>query len=213
MIMPNFKQWLLQVESQIRNETTVGTEDVNAQQIESIYAKAKTSVMLVRLYDQATHQSLLTNISTIANLAGSAFGVYVSSENKKAIGPDVINQIKLIYPNDPSLGTKLQKLPKKTIMQYLPEVDPKKIIPSDVIHVDVAKHLKQLGDTPAAIIEIASTIVHEATHVKEFEETGKTQDGPGTAVERAEAAFKQWVKQNWQMLSQRFGFTGPYPFQ
>jgi hypothetical protein len=207
MMMPNFKEWLLTLES------TIGTEDVDASQIENIYAQAKTSVKLVRLYDQMTGQRLLTNISTIANLNGSAYGVYVSSENKKAIGPDVVNQIKMIYPNDPALGEKLQKLPKKTITQYLPKVDPKKIIPSDVIHVDVARHMRELGNTPAAIIEIASTIVHEATHVLEYESTGHTADGPGTLVQQAETKFRAWVKQNWRMLSQKFGFTGDYPFQ
>ena len=174
MKISNFKNWLQEQETlNAVFETTIGTEEVEAGQIESIYSKAKISVMMVRLYDQMTGQKLLTNISTIANLAGSAYGVYVSSENKKAIGSDVINQIKLIYPNDPALGQKLQKLPKKTITQYLPQVNPQKIIPSDVIHVDVLRHMRELGDTPAAIVEIASTIVHEATHVKEFEEIGR----------------------------------------
>jgi len=214
MKISNFKQWLQEQErSGDFFETTIGTEEVEAGQIESIYSKAKISVMMVRLYDQMTGQKLLTNISTIANLSGSAYGVYVSSENKKAIGSDVINQIKLIYPNDPALGQKLQKLPKKTIAQYIPQIDPKKIIPSDVIHVDVLKHMRELGDTPAAIVEIASTIVHEATHVKEFEEIGSTRDGPGTAVDVAEKSFKNWAKQNWPMLSQKFNFQGPFPFK
>jgi hypothetical protein len=198
---------------QYTEQSTVGTEEVDFSQIEQRYSKTKISVMLVRLYDQMTNQKLLTNISTIANLSGSAYGVYVSSENKKVIGSDIVNKIKLIYPNDPSLGEKLQKLPKKVLMQYMPHLDDKKIVPSDVIHVDVNRHLSNLGDSPAAIIEIASTIVHEATHVLEYETTGQTKDGPNTAVEVAERKFKAWVQQNWKMLQQKFGFQGEYPFR
>ena len=203
-------------------QATLGTELVDASQIESLYAKTKISVNLVRDFDRTrpvknpsnpVHVQLLRNVSTIANLSGgSAYGVYMSSENKKWIGPDMVNKIKLIYPNDPTLGEKLQKLPKHTLMKYIPDLDEKKIIPSDVIHVDVAKHVKDYGDTPAAIIEIASSIVHEATHVVEKEETGDTKDGPGTAVQNAEAEFKAWVKQNWNALSAKYGFTGEYPF-
>lgn len=196
------------------NETTVGTEEVDSSRVEARYARVKDSVRLVRMYDAATGQKLLTNISTIADLAsGNAFGVYMSSENKKVIGTDVVNKIKFIYPNDPALSTKLHRLPKKTIMQYIPGLDPKKIQPSDVIRIDVNKHVQRFGDSPAAIIEIASTIVHEATHVIEFEETGQTKDGPGTAVEMAEAKFKEWVKRNWPLVSRTFNFSGNYPFR
>ena len=92
------------------------------------------------------------------------------------------------------------------------EIDPKKIQPSDIIKIDVKKHLNKYGDSAAAIIEIASTIVHEATHVLEYVEKGETFDGPGTAVEKAEASFKNWVKSNWQNISRTFNFAGPYPF-
>jgi len=196
-------------------QSTVGTEDVESSQVESLYAKVKDSIMLVRMYDGTLplKQRLLTNISTIANLSGSAYGLYISSENKKVIGPEVVNKLKLIYPNDPMLGTKLQKLPKKTILDYVPDINPDKIVPSNVIHIDVKKHLQKYGDSVAAIIEIASTIAHEATHVLEFEETGETKDGPGTRVEKAESSFKNWAKTNWKQLQQKFGFQGEFPFR
>jgi hypothetical protein len=204
-----FKKWL--------EQSTIGTEDVNSSQVESIYGKVKQSIDLVKMYDRQTRLNLLVNISTIANLAsGSAYGVFMSAENRKAIGPDVAKNIQVVYPNDPSLAQKIQKLSKHTLLQYLvkhdPSIDPKKIIPSDVIHVDVKKHLQKYGDSPAAIIEIASTIVHEATHVKQYEDEGHTEDGPGTEVEQAEASFKNWVKQNWQSIANRFQFQGQYPF-
>jgi len=193
-------------------QSTLGTEDVNAAEVESIYAQAKKSVMMVRDYDAATGANLLTNISTIANLASGAYGLYVSSENKKSIGPDIVQRMRMIFPKDAELDRKLHTLPKKVIMQYVPNIDPKKIIPSDVIRINVRKHLSQYGDTSATVVEIASSIVHEATHVKEFEETGATRDGPGSAVQQAEASFKNWAKQNWKQLSAKYNLPGEFPF-
>jgi hypothetical protein len=205
----NFKKWL--------EQSTIGTEEVDASQVESLYAKVKQSIDLVKMYDRQTNLNLLTNISTIANLAsGNAYGVFMSAENRKAIGPDVAKNIKVVYPDDPLLAQKIQKLSKHTLLQYLvkhdPSIDPKKIVPSDVIHVDIKKHLQKYGDSPAAIIEISSTIVHESTHVKQYEDEGHTEDGPGTEVDRAESSFKNWVKQNWLFIANRFQFQGSYPF-
>jgi len=209
----NFKSWLNLF------ETTLGTEDVDASQIESMYGRAKQSVQLARMYDETmpVNQQVLRDVSTIANLAtGSAYGIFMSGETSKAIGPDIERDLQLIYPNDPMLGRKVQKLPKATILKILQQqkvnLDPKNIVPSDVIHVDVRRHLAKYGDSPAAVIEIASTIIHEATHVKQFEDEGHTEDGPGALVEKAEAAFKNWVKTNWMRLAQQFGFQGNYPF-
>lgn len=209
----NFKNWLN------FTETTLGTEDVDASQIESLYGKARQSVELAREYDETMppDQQVLRDVSTIANLAtGAAYGIFMSGETSKAIGQDVTNNLKLIYPNDPMLGRKVQKLPKATILKTLQQknvnVNAKDIMPSDVIRVDIRRHLAKYGDTPAAVIEIASTIIHEATHVKQFEDEGHTEDGAGTRVEQAEAAFKNWVKLNWMRLSQKFGFQGNYPF-
>lgn len=203
-----------------QENATLGTEQVDSRQIMSLYGRANDSVELVRMYDQTLpiEQQLLRDISTIANLSGgSAFGMFVNSDNTNVIGQDVLQKIKLIYPNDPMIDTKLKKLSRKKILETLPEdlrkqIDPKKIQPSDVIKVDVKKHLAKYGDSASAVIEIASTIVHEATHVKEYVEKGETFDGPNTAVEKAEASFKSWVKSNWQTISRRFNFSGPYPF-
>lgn len=203
-----------------QEQSTVGTEQVDARQIISLYGRVADSVEMVRMYDQTLPQDkqLLRDISTIANLSsGNAFGMFVNSDNTNVIGPDVMQKIKLIYPNDPMIDTKIKKLSRSKILETLPEdikkqIDPKKIQPSDVIKVDVKKHLAKYGDSAAAVIEIASTIVHEATHVLEYVEKGETFDGPGTAVEKAESAFKGWVKANWPTVSRRFNFSGPYPF-
>jgi hypothetical protein len=187
----------------------------------AIYNRVKDSIELVKMYDQTlpVDKQLLRHISTIADLhAGSAFGMFVNSDNTNVIGSDVMQKIKMIYPNDPMIGHKVQKLSRKQILDNLPdhvrkEIDPRKIQPSDIIKIDVKKHLSKYGDSPAAIIEIASTIAHEATHVLEYVEKGETYDGPGTAVEKAEQAFKSWVKANWNTISRKFNFSGSYPFK
>jgi hypothetical protein len=59
-------------------------------------------------------------VSTIANLAtGAAYGIFMSGETSKAIGTNIDKELKLIYPNDPMLGRKVQKLPKSTILKTL----------------------------------------------------------------------------------------------
>ena len=215
MLHLNFSNWL-----QIKEQSTVGTELVDASQVLTKYAKIKDSIELVRMYDQNLdpEHKLLYDISTIADLhSGKAFGMFINTENSNVIGKDVMDQIRKIYPNDPLIDKKVQKLSKKQILDHLPDeakktIDPKKIIPSSIIRISVDDHIKKYGDSPAAIIELASTIAHEATHVIEYRDKGKTFDGPGTMVQQAESSFKAWVKQNWKMLSQRFGFSGPYPF-
>ena len=90
------------------------------------------------------------------------------------------------------------------LKKYLPDLDANKIRPSDTIHVNIQKILREFGDGSRAIIEIASTIVHEATHQLEFNFYGKTGE---TGMKQAEDAFNLWVKNNWQVLSKKFALT------
>ncbi len=182
------------------NQSTVGTELVDSSQIERLYNKAKLSVKLVQLYDKMTNQKLLTNISTIAPLASGVYGMYMSKENKKIIGKDVANKLKLLFPKDMMLNQKLQTLPNAVIKQYVPDLDEKQLQPTDVIRVNVNKIVSELGDSKEAVIEIASTIVHEATHEIELHTTGKTNEiGP----KNAENKFVQWANQNWNLIKTR----------
>ena len=204
----NFKKWF--------EQTTFGTEMVDSSKIDSIYNKAKVSVQIVQMYDQTRSadpksppdkRKLLLNINTIAPLSAGVYGMYMSSENKKVIGSEVLNKMKLLFPKDAMLSQKLQTLPISVVKKYIPDLDERKIQPSDTIHVNVQRILKEFGDSPKAIIEIASTIVHEATHELEREFYGKTDErGP----EKAERDFINWVKQNWQNLSRKF-FLGEKP--
>lgn len=188
----NFRQWL---------ENTVGTEDVDSRQIDSIYDKARVAVQIVQLYDQMTGQKLLTNISTVANLPSGAYGLYSSAENKKVIGPQTLNKIRFKFGQDQILNQKLNQLPNAVIKQYIPDINEKDLQPSDVIHVNVSRILQQFGDSKEAILEISSTLVHEATHELELQKTGKTSEAGPVA---AEGKFMSWVKSNWKTLETKF---------
>jgi len=191
--MVEFKEWLA---------NTVGTENVDSK-IDALYNKAKYAVKLVQLYDRKTNQKLLTNISTIADLNRSGvYGLYNSSENKDAIGPHNAARTKFIFGQGTynQYKNNLRNLPPAVINQYKPNVDPSRLAPSDVIHVNVSEILSQFGDTKEAIIEMAGTIIHECTHDAEFREKGKTSEsGPV----QAKKAFKVWADPagpNWKTI-------------
>ena len=115
--MITFTQWL--------EQNTLGTEEVDSSQIERLYDKAKISVELVQKYDQTLPQDekLLLRINTILPLSSGVYGLYMSGENKSVIAPDVLNKLKLIFPQDMLLSQKLQKLPISVIKQYVPDVE------------------------------------------------------------------------------------------
>ena len=201
----NFSKWL--------EQNTVGTEFVDESKIDQMYGKAKISVQIVQMYDETRSSNpmdpphkrkLLLDINVIAPLTGGVYGMYMSSENNKAISPDAMNRLKLLFPKDTMLNKKIKTLPVSVLKKYLPDLDANKIRPSDTIHVNIQKILREFGDGSRAIIEIASTIVHEATHQLEFNFYGKTGE---TGMKQAEDAFILWVKNNWQVLSKKFALT------
>lgn len=178
-------------------QNTVGTELVDETQIDSAYQKSKYAVKLVQLYDQMTGQKLLTNISTIATLNQGVYGLYNSAENKKVIGPNVSNKVRMIFGDEVIQSNKLDKIPNAIIKQYIPDVDLNKIKPSDVIRINIQKHMAAHGDTLETVLEIASTIVHECTHELELQTTGRTSEvGPVAASQR----FLDWTKKNWNTI-------------
>lgn len=194
-----FSGWLKH--KSLMEYSTLGTEYVNDLQINSVYNKARTSVGLVQLYSRTTGQKLLNNISTIATLDQSAYGLYNSGENKKIIGPSVLNKIKMKFGPDILAQNKLNNVPSVVIRQYIPDIHPEQIQPSDVIRVNVRKILSQFGDSMNSVLEIASTIVHEATHEIERETLGKTSEvGP----QLAEKKFINWVQNNMNLIYQKF---------
>ena len=178
-------------------QNTIGTENVDSSKVEQLYDKTKISVKLVQLYDKMTNQNLLKNINTIAPLSSNVYGMYLSKENKKIIGNKVYEKLKLLFPKDIMLDQKIQTLPNAVIKKYIPELNEKDLQPSDTIHVNVKKIINELKDDKKSIIEIASTIVHEATHEIELQTTGKTNEiGP----KNAENKFVDWVDKNWNLI-------------
>lgn len=185
----NFLKWL--------EMNTLGTEYVDESKIDALYQNAKISVKLVQLYDKFNQVKLLHNINTILPLNSNVYGLYMSGENKKVIGNSVLDKLKLIFPKDQLINQKIQKLPNFVIKKYIPDLNPEDLKPSDTIHVNIKKIVDQYGDSKEAIIEIASTIVHEATHEIELQSTGKTDEiGP----QKAEKVFVSWVFKNWNMI-------------
>jgi len=188
----NFKKW-------IENNFILPGEEVDESQIDSIYDKAKYAVRMVRLYDESNPIKFLQDISTIANLSSGAYGLYTSSENNKIIDPSLRNNLRIKFKRDVFNDDNVKKSSIAVLSKYIPEVK-NKIKPSDIIHVNVARILKELGDNVNSIIEIASTIIHEATHVIEQETTGSTNEAGPLNNEKK---FKAWVKTNWNLILQR----------
>jgi len=162
-------------------------------QIDQLYSKAHIAVKIVDMYNPR----ILDNIAVIANLASGAYGVYNSGENKKVLPKDV--ETNLVYYGRIDRRN-LDNIPKKTLSQYYPQAA-NQIKQADTVHVNVRRIMQEMGSDFDAVIEIASTIIHEATHELERETMGTTSEvGPVNA----ERHFKQWVNQNHQMLAGRF---------
>ena len=169
-------------------------EVTDERQLDQLYSKAHVATEIVNLYNPR----ILDNIAVIANLASGAYGVYNSGENQKILPKDV--ETNLIYYGRVN-KRQLDNIPKKTLMQYYPQVPQNSIRESDTIHVNVRRIMQEKGSDFEAIMEIASTIIHEATHEMERETTGTTSEAGPMA---AEQKFVQWAMQNKNMLMSRF---------
>jgi GH24 family phage-related lysozyme (muramidase) len=197
----NFKQWA----EQGVTPPTWGFDDenVDARQLSAAYNKAHIAVEIVRMYDQTMPkgQKLLNNISTIANFNGGAYGLYNSSQNRKVLPPEVRDQIKLQFGEDYLKKYNLGALPRAVLKQYFPQLQDTQIKSGDVINVNIGRIIREFGDSIRAILEIASTIVHEATHEME-RETGKPSGESGPQL--AERRFMSWASQNLGKIVQKF---------
>ena len=177
----SFKSWL--------EVNTVGTKEVDESKIDALYDKAKISVKLVQMFNE----KLLYNINTIIPLQSGVYGLYNSAKNQKVIDQQEAEKIRLKFGKDVIDKHQIDMIPNIVLKQKMPEIDLNKIHPSDTIEVNVSRILRELGNTKRAVIEIASTIVHEATHENELQTKGSTSEiGP----KAAEVQFLNWVKAN-----------------
>jgi len=159
----NFKEWFSTQDTQ-----------VDERQIDAVYDKAHIAVDLVRSY----RPQLLTNISTIANLATGAYGMYNSAENQKVLPPDVERWLIYRGVNKNELGN----IPSMIYQKY--GVNPQNIKSNNTIHVNVKRIISQARTELEAVLQIAATIVHEATHSIERESSGLTDEIDPKAAER-----------------------------
>ena len=171
----DFKEWFNQ------KDTTVDDS-----QITSVYDKANIAVDLVRAF----RPELLYNISTIANLAAGAYGLYNSGENQQMLDPSM--EQRLIYWGK-IRKDQIQKLPRQVLKQYFPKLDARQVKVQDTVHVNVKRILSQSKSDMEAVLQIASTIIHECVHEIEKETRGQTQEGGPQAEERR---FMEWAKQH-----------------
>jgi hypothetical protein len=169
-------------------------DQIDASQIERVYDKARISVELVRMYNPM----FLENISTIANLASGAYGLYNSGENKKMLPPDY--EQRLIYWGKITKD-QIGNIPTKILKQYFPDLEENNIKSSDTIRVNVQRILSQSKTDLEAVLQIASTIVHEATHRIERETKGQTFE---TGPKGEEHKFMAWASQNIQKILQKY---------
>ena len=178
-----FKEWL-----NMKDPT------VDSKQLDAVYDKSRIAVELVQMY----RPELLFNISTIANLASGAYGLYNSAENSTILDPSAAQR--LIYRGHVS-QQQIQKLPRKILKQYFPDLKPGEVKPGDTVHVNVNRIMRESKNDIEAVIRIGATIVHECTHEIEGEMKGHTEE---TGPEAAARQFVAWAKQNMQMILKKY---------
>jgi len=167
---------------------------IDEHEIDAVYDKSKISVELVRWYDPR----LLDTISTIANLSTGVYGVFNSGETQRQLPPDV--EKNLLYYGKVTKNN-LQNIPRKTLQQYYPQLRDEQIQDTYTIRVNVRRILRESRSEFEAVIQIASTIVHEATHKSDFAKAG--QAGEPNAY-GAEGRFMNWVQRNVSQILQKY---------
>jgi hypothetical protein len=182
-----FKKWL-------ENLNTLHNDLVDDSQINRVYDKAKIAVDIVRMYSKENNKKILNNISTIANLASGAYGLYNSKYNKKIISQSAIQKIRFKFGDDIIKNNQIHNIPEIVIRRYIPEIRDEDIVPSDVIFVNVSRFVREFGDSIETIFHIASTIVHESSHEREREETAQTSEF--NMVKKEVDLFEAWFVKN-----------------
>lgn len=173
----------------------VKDHDIDISQIESVYGQAHLAVRIVQMYEQATGKNFLQDITTVADLASGAYGLYNSQETKQLLPPEVRQQQMIFYGKVSD-----KQIPAKVLSKYLSKEQLSKVKNQGTIHVNVRRIMKQFpGDIKRILLEIASTIIHECRHEIERRETGMTSEQGPVAEEHA---FLRWAENNWSKIYQ-----------
>lgn len=170
---------------------------VEGSKIEAAYPLSHIAVSLVREYDE----DALYNIGTIEDMpGGGAYGYYSTGENVHGLPQEIAERIRVEFNTE-----NIDLIPASYLLNMIPELSEQDIQIGDVIHVNINRILTE-SQHPNPIIfhfnvikEIAKTILHEATHVKEMEMTGQTSE---ISAEQAETPFGKYIDSNFDRISQ-----------
>lgn len=218
-----FAEWLLEF-----NIGTLETELVDSKPIESLYAKAKNAVDLVRKYDAAEgeHKWLkdhlkwegprndfgyLLNIATIAPLAGTVYGLFNSRENQRLLDKDV-KRAGITFKSTPQISGQemnqqgfLKDLAFNVIRQKYPDVDPNKIHDSAIVHVNVPKIMNDLKLRGLQGLDLEKEIIRQIASTIVHESTHQLErtwlgNTSEATPQAAEKKFMDWLARNPQLL-------------
>jgi len=169
---------------------------VEGSQIEAKYPLSHVAVQLVREYDE----DALYSIGTIADMpGGGAYGYYSTAENVHEMPQEVAERVRLVFNTN-----NINLIPKALLKQTVPEFDEQSMRIGDTIHVNIDRILKEFEHPDPVVFhfnvikEIAKTILHEATHVRETEETGQTSE---YSAGQAETPFGLEIDKNFERIA------------
>lgn len=229
-IILEFKTWINEI-----NLSLLGKELVNIAPVAGLGMDRRSkknlvaaAVALVREYGKSGNHNwikqhlgyestlpfgYLRNIDTVAPTGGGAYGMFVSDEVERVLGPDLM---KILNPyqfqadkNKKEEGERLANFLKTQaiidIKKQFPNIDTSKIQDAATIHLNVNKtknfveeEIRQKRIRPEdfakeMVIRLGSTIVHESTHALERKYLKTSSE---VAPEKMEKEFTDWANAN-----------------
>jgi len=186
-----------------------GKEDVNIQQVDRLYDKSDLAVKCVQLYDKITNKNFLTDITTVVPFQQKGlYGLFNSADNRLALGS--YDKNRFIF--SPEEIQKLADMPTEVLKKYKVPQEILNLIQNNDVQVQVnindiyndvnaqvkAKKLDKLSGQLEIIKTLASTIIHEVTHLREYRrkraDMGEMSGEVGP--EREEKLFETWFDQS-----------------
>jgi hypothetical protein len=145
---------------------------------------------------------LLKDIDKIGNLGSGPYGIYDPKENQRILPPEIRDSILMVMQQQGLDEQAIAHIPEFTLKRMFPDMANYQLEKHDTIRVNISREIAESnGDDWWAVKEIGSTIVHEATHQKELEETGTTSEaGP----QAAESEFATWAESSKEQVMAMF---------